>query len=557
MLSTEQALSELESLRSRITILSEREDLLARIDQATRILTTPEDMLLAAATLLGQYLRVNRCAYADVEADQDTFNLTGNYIDGTHSIVGRYTFTQFSTACLRQMRSGEPFIVEDSETDSQILNDEPSVLEVFRGTAIRAVICVPVLKDGVFSASMAVHCITPRHWLTEEVDLVRAVASRCWESIERSRVLRNLQDSQARLRLALEAGRSGTFDWFIPENRVYWSPELEKLYGVPEGTFEGSLSDWSKRVHPDDSRRILSEIEIVLAQQRRDYGYDFRVVLANGEERWLHGQAHFLYAPDGTARRMIGINVDIHERRTAEETLIRTEKLTAVGRLAASIAHEINNPLESITNLIYLARLTDDRAETDAYLEQVDLELRRVSQITSQTLRFYRQSTRPTQVTPDSLLKSVLAIHQGRLKNSFIQVRQLFRSTDHILCFENEIRQVLSNLISNAIDAMPSGGELFLRTHPSVDSSGTPGVVISVADTGMGISNDTKRRLFEPFFTTKGFNGTGLGLWVSHEIITRHRGRMRVRSCQQRTRGTVFSIFLPLENEKNLLPANA
>ena len=148
---------ELESLRSRVALLSEREDVLARIDEATRTLIHPEEITLKAATLLGQYLRVNRCAYADVEADQDTFNLTGNYTEGTHSIIGRYTFTQFSLACLQKMRAGEPFIVEDSESDPQILNDTPVVLESFRTTAIRSVICVPVRKDGVFSAAMAVH----------------------------------------------------------------------------------------------------------------------------------------------------------------------------------------------------------------------------------------------------------------------------------------------------------------------------------------------------------------------------------------------------------------
>jgi PAS domain S-box-containing protein len=539
---------ELESLRSRIALLSEREDLLARIDKTTRTLTDPEDVVLGAATILGRYLRVNRCAYADVESDQDTFNLTGNYVDGVSSIVGRYTFTQFSLACLHKMRADEPFIVEDSETDPQIIGDEPTVLESFRATQIRSVICVPVQKDGSFSAGMAVHCITPRKWHAEEVDLVRAVANRCWESIERIRVLRDLQESQDRLRLAQEAGKSGIFDWFIPQDQVYWSPELEKLYGVPVGTFEGSIRNWIERVHPDDSKRIMAEIEVILQRKERDYGYDFRAIRDDGSCRWIHGQAHFLYSPEGNPLRMIGINVDIHERRLTEETLIRTEKLTAVGRLAASIAHEINNPLEAITNLLYLARHSP-QDEANVYLDQADIELRRVSLIANQTLRFHRQSSNPTSVTVQELFEGVMAIYQGRLTHSNIEVRRCFRANSRILCFENEIRQVLSNLVGNAIDAMASSGTLSIRSQDVTDwTTDRKGVRITVADSGSGMSPRTVARLFEPFFTTKGFNGTGLGLWVSREIVNRHAGRISVRSRDDRSSSaTVFSVFLPLE----------
>lgn len=540
--------TELESLRSRLALLSEREGILARIDEATRVLIHPEEITLRAASILGQFLHVNRCAYADVEADQDTFNLTGNYTNDTHSIIGRYTFTQFSLACLQKMRAGEPFIVEDSETDPQILNDAPNVLESFRSTAIRSVICVPILKDNVFSAAMAVHCNGPRHWHDEEVSLLIAVAGRCWESIERTRVLRNLQESQERLHLAQEAGNSGTFEWYILQDRVYWSPELEKLYGVSPGTFEGSFDNWVRRVHPDDIKRILAEIRVVLRNHQRDYGYDFRAVLPDGSYRWLHGQAYFLYSPDGMPFRMIGINVDIHERRLTEETLIRTEKLTAVGRLAASIAHEINNPLESLTNLIYLARHSPpDQVHT--YLDQADLELRRVSLIASQTLRFHRQSSSPTSVTIEDLFEGVIVIHRGRLNGSNIRIVPRFRTNSHITCFENEIRQVLGNLVNNAIDAMPAGGSIFLRSYAATDPiSGTKGVRINVADTGVGMSEATLKKLFEPFFTTKGFNGTGLGLWVSREIVNRHGGHLSVRSRQTAPgNGTLFSLFLPLQ----------
>jgi signal transduction histidine kinase len=542
---------ELNSLRSRLALLSEREHLLAQIDEATRSLVQPEEINLTAATLLGQHLRVNRCTYADVEPDQNTFNVTGNYIHNTHSIVGRYVGEQIPHIGLQLMRAGTPFIVEDTQTDDRILSDSPIVLETLRATDVRSMICIPILKENTFSAVMAVQCNVPRHWYPEEVSLVLSVANRCWESIERSRVLRNLQESEQRLRLAQEAGRSGTFDWYIPQDRVYWSPELEKLYEVPVGSFEGSFESWVKRLVPEDARRIANEIEQALRRKQRDYGFDFRIILPDRSQRWLHGQSHFLYADNGNPLHMIGINVDINERRLTEEALIRSEKLAIVGRLAASIAHEINNPLESVTNLIYLARHSGP-AEAQSYLEQADIELRRVALIANQTLRFHRQSSNPTSVKLKSLFEGVLALHQGRLTNARVRVKKDFREDNQIVCFENEIRQVLSNLIGNAIDALPSGGTLSLRSYRRTDAlSGRPGVAIVVADNGTGMPPFVVEKLFEPFFSTKGFNGTGLGLWISQEIIQRHGGRLRVRSSQRYPfRGTLFSLFLPLSADK-------
>ncbi|HKP56182.1 MAG TPA: ATP-binding protein [Polyangiales bacterium] len=164
-----------------------RERLLLRVDDAVRPLVEPEDITYTAARVLGQYLRVDRCAYAFVEEDEDTFILTGNYTNGVHSIVGRYRFRQFGADCLRLMRAGEPYVVEDSANDSRIDAEDRKAYEL---TAIRSVICVPIRKSGRFVAAMAVHMKAPRIWSSAEVELVQQVASRCWESIERARVVR-------------------------------------------------------------------------------------------------------------------------------------------------------------------------------------------------------------------------------------------------------------------------------------------------------------------------------------------------------------------------------
>ncbi len=250
---------------------------------------------------------------------------------------------------------------------------------------------------------------------------------------------------------------------------------------------------------------------------------------------------------------------DINERRVAErerdrveQALMQSEKLAAVGRLASSIAHEINNPLEAVTNLIYLARQRALLPEVQEYLESADRELRRVSAIANQTLRFHRQSTHPRSVRCDELIGSVLSIFQGRFLNTNIIVETRNRVSPSVKCFEGEIRQVLSNLVANAIDAMqPRGGRLLVRCRVATHwKTSRHGVAFTVADTGGGMSQQTLQRIFDAFFTTKDMNGTGLGLWISKDIVERHGGELRVRSSQRPSAsGTVFVLFLPVTQE--------
>ena len=178
----------------------ERDQFLLHLETALRPLADAYEITQTAARLLGEHLNVNRCAYADVEDDEDTFNFTGDYNRGVHSIVGRYTFTRFSSDCLRLMRCNQPFIVEDSESDPRC----HAVIDSFRQTGIRAVICVPLHKAGRFAAAMAVHTTEPRLWLQNEVELLEIVAGRCWESLERARVLRNIQQLNNQLERRVE-----------------------------------------------------------------------------------------------------------------------------------------------------------------------------------------------------------------------------------------------------------------------------------------------------------------------------------------------------------------
>ncbi|HEX2918589.1 MAG TPA: ATP-binding protein [Edaphobacter sp.] len=261
----------------------------------------------------------------------------------------------------------------------------------------------------------------------------------------------------------------------------------------------------------------------------------------------------FIYQPmrdmDGSISSILVFGVDVTEGRRATQMLLQTEKLTAVGQMASTIAHEINNPLEAVTNLLYLARESAILPEVQSYILTAEEELKRVSAIASQTLRFHRQLTRASWVESEALFESSLAVYTRRIANSYVQVVRGPWSRRSLFCYEGEIRQVINNLIGNAVDAMANGGKLFVRSHHVTDwRDGSQGLRLTVADTGGGISPQTLSHIFEPFFTTKGNLGTGLGLWVTREIIERHHGRIRIRSSQAPHRhGTVFTIFLPFD----------
>ena len=240
---------------------------------------------------------------------------------------------------------------------------------------------------------------------------------------------------------------------------------------------------------------------------------------------------------------------DITDRKNQEAALARTEKLAAVGRLASSISHEINNPLESIVNLLYLIEHSESAgADMKTYASLASSELQRVSHIVTQTLKFHRQSTHAQSTRVSEILESVASLFQGRMATLQVKVHRRYAADDRIVCFAGDMRQVFANLVGNALDALNGQGKIWLRTRFTRDwTTGRRGLRVTVADDGCGMSQATQHSLFEAFFTTKPATGTGLGLWVSLEIIRNHKGWVRVRSAEAPGRhGTLFSLFFPI-----------
>lgn len=254
--------------------------------------------------------------------------------------------------------------------------------------------------------------------------------------------------------------------------------------------------------------------------------------------------------------RQYQIRDQIEQYKRAEQALRQSEKLAVAGRLASSIAHEINNPLEAVTNLLYLMRVSDNMDQVKGYLQIAESELARVSEITSHMLQFYRQRTKPGPVQLAEILDSALTLFQRRMASAGITVEKKFEPILPIWGLSGELRQLFSNLLGNSLDAMRNGGRLVLHIRNMRDfcNQMAPGVRVTIADTGFGVPPELRSRIFEPFVTTKDDTGTGLGLWISSEIVQKHGGRIRLKSCSQaeRSTGTAFTIFFP----RNHMPQN-
>ena len=240
---------------------------------------------------------------------------------------------------------------------------------------------------------------------------------------------------------------------------------------------------------------------------------------------------------------------DASQERKSQELLRKSEKLAAAARLAATVSHEINNPLEAIGNLIFLAKGTHGLPQTVSdHLTLAEQELERVSHITRQTLGFYRESRVPAEIDIRELVESVLKIYSNKFKNKNITVEREFETCPPIIGLAGELNQAVANLISNAADAVNKNGMIRVRLS-CIESETGKAVQVRIEDNGPGIPIYQRDQIFEPFFTTKKDVGTGLGLWVTREIVERHDGSIQIEDRADGSNGTVFNVRLPIDSE--------
>jgi PAS domain S-box-containing protein len=323
-----------------------------------------------------------------------------------------------------------------------------------------------------------------------------------------------------------------------------WNRGAEKMFGYRR---EDAMGKSVSILHTEGDAEELGAILELIQQGRSATHFETKRKRKDG----THIDVSISVSPvRDESYRVIGaakIIRDITDRKRTEELNRRAEKLAVTGRLAASVAHEINNPLAALTNLLYLLKAEKLSEQASEFLSMADRELGRIAHITTQALGFYKESGPASPYQLHQLVDQALAIHQHRIEAGSIEVEEQCEESISVLCHGGEIKQVLVNLIGNALDAMNGDGRLRIRVRAVSDSKETRSAIhLSIGDNGPGIPKEMLKHLFEPFNTTKGQTRTGLGLWMCEQIVVRHRGQIKIKSSQHPTwHGTVVRIVLP------------
>jgi len=366
-------------------------------------------------------------------------------------------------------------------------------------------------------------------------ELEQRVTERTEELRESESQFRSLANSIPQLAWMTHA--DGSIFWYNQRWYDYTGTTLEEVKGW----------GWKIVHHPDYLEAATRKFQLCLATGE-PWEDTFPLRGKDGNFRWFLSRALPIRDVNGRIVRWFGTNTDITERKQAEEALVKSERLAAMGRLAGIIAHEINNPLEAISNAFYLLRDHPSLDEEARYYSKLaEEELARVAHITKQTLSFYRESQRAIALSLAEVLDNVIELQSRNLHMNSVALEKQFRTQGQIQGYPVELKQVFLNIIGNAVQAMPNGGRLRVALRESSGrKSGRRGFRISICDTGVGIRPEHAKRLFEPFFSTKEAKGTGLGLWISKGIIQKYEGTIRFRSLTVGGRNaTCFSVFIP------------
>jgi PAS domain S-box-containing protein len=321
----------------------------------------------------------------------------------------------------------------------------------------------------------------------------------------------------------------------------------QKLTGWPLSAATGQpVRDVLRLVHPQTHHPIGEVLEELNGAAAMGVHQEGTLIARDGSDYAVDVNVSSVVDADGHSDGSVVVFRDVTELRNAEVTLIANEKLAVTGRLAASIAHEIHNPLDSVANLHFLISQETDPQRRADFLKLAQQELGRTLQISRAMLSLYRESPMPVQVNLEELIGSVLLLLDRKMRDQNIQVEQSFTHPVHVYGFPGELRQVFTNLIANAGEAAGPNGHVRILVRPASPLDGRAGTIVEIADSGRGIAPHVEKKLFQPFMTTKGERGTGLGLWVSLGIVQKHGGTVRIsNSTEGDLRGAVVRVYLP------------
>ncbi|MBC8026614.1 MAG: response regulator [Steroidobacteraceae bacterium] len=550
------------AMESAVRASVRRDTFLARLAAETQPLIDASEIVATSARLIAEELDVDRCAYAPVE-DERVFVITGNYLRGLPDITGRWNVEDFGPGCVEDMLAGRPYVVEDTDTDPRI---DASNLEAYRATGIRAVVCVPLLKAGHFTAAMAVHQKVPRRFTPDEIELVATVTARCWEALERVNSRRDAERAivQNRSRLDYVARLSGVGFWYcpLPFSELFWDERVKDHFHLsPDAPVH--IDDFYQRIHPDDREPTRIDIETAI-RGRNIYDTVYRTVNpANGDVKWIRALGGASYAADGTATNFDGVTVDVSAQKRDQERLARVlNRERAQARLLeeqdrrkdeflATLAHELRNPLAPIRTGLHFLRMGGAGEQATRTHEMMERQLRHLVRMVDDLLDISRITLGKVE------LKKERVDFRTVLGSALETTRPLIEAANHELAVRlpadalpldadpTRLAQVLANLVNNAAKYTPPGGRIQLAAEVE-----GPILVVRVSDTGIGIPAEMLPRVFEMFMQVgrsidHSQGGLGIGLTLVRRLLEMHGGSVIAESGGP-NQGCTFVVQLPL-----------
>jgi PAS domain S-box-containing protein len=542
--------------RARIALhqYADRLQVLHETDQAILAARSVQEIAESALHYVPQLLDCVRAAVALFDLEAGEMSVLAVYSEGETQLGAGWRNPLADAWVMEELGQGKIHAVEDIQT----LSSSP-LTEMLQAEGVRAYVNVPLIIQGELVGSLNVGRGQPGHLTPEEIDIVRELATQVAIGIQQARLneqvgrysdeleqlvaerTAELWASEARFRAIFEHTAMGISLADMKGRWLATNPALQEMLGYSEEELRGMV--YTEFTHPADVAASVHLYQELVAGERDHYTVEKRYVRKDGRVIWGGLTASLVRGANGQPQYAIGMVEDITERKQAQEALIQSEKLAIAGKLAASLAHEINNPLQSVIGCLGLAEETlAEGGDVSRYLRIAHEELRRAAGTVAQLRDLHRRSKpgekEPTDV--NALLEKVLMLSKKQCEDRRVEV--VWKVADDLpplLLAPDPMRQVFLNLVLNAVDAMPDGGQLQVTTS----RTGQPvGILVTFTDSGVGVTPDVLPHIFDPFYSTKP-EGLGLGLFISQDIVKQHGGRMEVTS--QVEEGTTFAVWLP------------
>lgn len=544
-----------------ITERKERElgrEFLLRLNDDLRELDDPGKIIATANAALGVHLSASRVGFGEIDEGGETVTVHSDWTDGAvMSVVGRWRLADFG-ARLREARPGVAIVVSDTDAEAHLVGAPTTA---WRAIQTRAWIMVPLVRHGRLIAVLFVHDKRPRQWTEAEVATLLQLAERLWDIVQHERALAALHASEVRLAQAAQAAGFGAWEWDVPTEYFATSDGFDALFGLPRHSIR-SGEDFLDRLHPDDRAGVEAVQARLWSGTSGDIlDIEYRIVLPDGGVRWLRSKgAVMARGADGAPVRLNGVVFDTTakkeaeaELRIAQELSLRASRLSAMGALASTLAHELNQPLASTANYLAACRLTVQQGgdlPRDVLLDCIDRANGSVMRA-SEIIRRMRRFTISGKVTrSEGSLRAIVqrAWEPLRARATGMGVELVLAldpAADRVVCDVLQIEQVIGNVMRNAIEAMIDAPRRRLTIAARASKHG---LTLRIADTGSGLAAEAARHLFEPFRTTKE-NGTGLGLAICRTVIEAHDGTIEL-GPKPASGGTEFVITLPRDADQ-------